>query len=38
MGQGWNYCFYRTNNADATPSYLHSQPLSCASNFITISI
>ena len=38
MGQGWNYCFYRTNNADRAPRYLHRQPLSCASNFVTISI
>ena len=38
MGQGWNYCFYRTNNAVRAPRYLHRQPLSCASNFVTISI
>lgn len=38
MGQGWNYCFYRTNRAEALPKYLHSQPLPYASNFITIRI
>ena len=36
MGQGWNYCFYRTNNSDKTTSYLHSTSLPYASNFITI--
>lgn len=36
MGQGWNYCFYRTNNSDKTPNYLHSTSLPYASNFITI--
>lgn len=36
MGQGWNYCFYRTNKADASPKYIHSQSLPYASNFITI--
>ncbi len=38
MGQGWNYCFYRNNNADATPKYLHTQSLPYASNFITLKI
>lgn len=38
MGQGWNYCFYRNNNADATPKYLHAQSLPYASNFITLKI
>ena len=38
MGQGWNYCFYRVNHSDKTPSYLHSTSLPYASNFITISI
>lgn len=38
MGQGWNYCFYRTNRSDSTPKYLHAQPLPYASNFITIKI
>lgn len=38
MGQGWNYCFYRTNNTDASPHYIHSQSLPYASNFITIKI
>ncbi|MBP3639545.1 MAG: YdcF family protein [Muribaculaceae bacterium] len=36
MGQGWNYCFYRVNQSDNTPNYLHSTSLSYASNFITI--
>lgn len=36
MGQGWNYCFYRKNNADTPPKYLHSKSLPYASNFITI--
>lgn len=38
MGQGWNYCFYRTNNTDASPHYIHSESLPYASNFITIKI
>lgn len=38
MGQGWNYCFYRNNNTDTSPKYLHSQSLPYASNFITIKI
>ncbi len=38
MGQGWNYCFYRTNNVGALPEYLHSQPLPYASNFIVMKI
>lgn len=38
MGQGWNYCFYRTNNAEASPKYIHSKSLPYASNFITIKI
>lgn len=38
MGQGWNYCFYRNNNVDATPKYLHAQSLPYASNFITLKI
>lgn len=38
MGQGWNYCFYRNNKADASPKYLHTQSLPYASNFITIKI
>lgn len=36
MGQGWNYCFYRVNQSDKAPQYLHSISLSYASNFITI--
>lgn len=36
MGQGWNYCFYRVNQSDDTPKYLHSSSLPHASNFITI--
>lgn len=36
MGQGWNYCFYRNNNAETSPKYLHTQSLPCASNFIVI--
>lgn len=35
MGQGWNYCFYRVNQSDKTPQYLHSTSLPYASNFIT---
>ncbi len=38
MGQGWNYCFYRVNASDASPNYLHSQPLPYASNFIIFKI
>lgn len=38
MGQGWNYCFYRTNNTDDAPRYLHTQSLPYASNFIIIRI
>lgn len=36
MGQGWNYCFYRVNQSDKTPNYLHSKSLPYASNFIII--
>lgn len=36
MGQGWNYCFYRVNQSDDTPKYLHSTSLPYASNFITV--
>ncbi len=36
MGQGWNYCFYRVNQSDKAPKYLHSTSLPYASNFITI--
>ena len=36
MGQGWNYCFYRVNQSDKTPNYLHSTSLPFASNFIVI--
>ncbi len=36
MGQGWNYCFYRVNQSDKSPQYLHSTSLPYASNFITI--
>lgn len=38
MGQGWNYCFYRANSAEASPKYLHTQSLPYASNFIAIKI
>ena len=38
MGQGWNYCFYRINNGDASPKYLHTQSLPYASNFVTLKI
>lgn len=38
MGQGWNYCFYRTNSTESSPKYLHTQSLPYASNFITIRI
>ncbi|MDE6296892.1 MAG: hypothetical protein K2L89_03515 [Muribaculaceae bacterium] len=36
MGQGWNYCFYRVNQLDKSPKYLHSTSLPYASNFIVI--
>lgn len=36
MGQGWNYCFYRVNQSDKAPKYLHSTSLPYTSNFITI--
>ena len=36
MGQGWNYCFYRVNQSEKTPNYLHSTSLPYASNFIVI--
>lgn len=36
MGQRWNYCFYRVNQSDKTPNYLHSTSLPYASNFIVI--
>ena len=36
MGQGWNYCFYRVNQSDKSPKYLHSTALPYASNFIVI--
>ncbi len=36
MGQGWNYCFYRLNQSDKYPKYLHSTSLPYASNFIII--
>lgn len=38
MGQGWNYCFYRVNQSDRAPNYLHSSSLPYASNFITLKI
>ena len=38
MGEGWNYCFYRTSRNDVAPRYLHTVPLPYASNFITIKI
>lgn len=38
MGQGWNYCFYRSGNTEGTPKYLHTQSLPYASNFITLRI
>lgn len=38
MGQGWNYCFYRNNNAETSPKYLHTQSLPYASNFIILKI
>ena len=34
MGQGWNYCFYRVNQSDKSPKYLHSTSLPYASNFV----
>lgn len=36
MGQGWNYCFYRVNQSDKSPKYLHSASFPYASNFITL--
>lgn len=36
MGQGWNYCFYRTGGSGTAPKYLHTRSLPYASNFITI--
>lgn len=36
MGQGWNYCFYRVNQTDKSPKYLHSTSLPYASNFVVI--
>ncbi len=36
MGQGWNYCFYRVNQSDKAPNYLHSTSLPYASNFIVL--
>ncbi len=36
MGQGWNYCFYRLNANEASPKYLHNQPLPYASNFVVL--
>lgn len=36
MGQGWNYSFYRVNQSDKKPKYLHSETLPYASNFIVI--
>lgn len=38
MGQGWNYCFYRRNQSEKSPQYLHSTSLPYASNFITIKV
>lgn len=38
MGQGWNYCFYRTSRTASQTIYLHDQSLPYASNFITIKI
>lgn len=38
MGQGWNYCFYRVNQSEKSPTYLHSTSLPYASNFIVIKI
>ena len=36
MGLGWNYCFYRVNESDKSPQYLHSKSKSNASNFVII--
>lgn len=36
MGQGWNYCFYRVNQSDKSPQYLHATSLPYASNFIVL--
>lgn len=38
MGEGWNYCFYRVNQSDKSPKYLHSLLLPYASNFIVIKL
>lgn len=38
MGQGWNYCFYRLNADEASPKYLHSQPLPFVSNFVILKL
>ena len=38
MGQGWNYCFYRVNQSEKSPKFLHSTSLPYASNFIVIKI
>jgi len=38
MGQGWNYCFYRITANEASPKYLHDQPLPYASNFVILKI
>ncbi len=38
MGQGWNYCFYRVNQSDKSPKYLHSTSLPYASNFIMLRV
>ena len=38
MGEGWNYCFYRVNQSDKSPRYLHSMPMPYASNFIAIKV
>ena len=38
MGQGWNYCFYRANQSDKSPQYLHSTSLLYASNFVVLQV
>lgn len=38
MGQGWNYCFYRVNQSEKMPNYLHSTSLPYASNFVTFKL
>ncbi len=38
MGQGWNYCFYRTNKSDKSPKYLHTKSLPYVSNFVIIKL